>query len=116
MNQRIPVEKSPDGTVNFRERFHYTAVEAGEVLARKHPAGTGHYGNDVFGNKVPPPEPLQAELIAGQGCVISDDGIEAIAVIPAVPLPGEKETKFSSASFPLWSIAVTLIFPPAIFL
>lgn len=78
--KRVPVEKDLNRTINFRESFSYISVEAGTVLARKQPAVKGTPGIAVSGEVIFPPEPQDIKLFAGQGCTISDDGLEAIAI------------------------------------
>lgn len=88
---KVPIEKDLNSTVDFRDIFSYISVEAGTVLARKRPAVKGTPGIAVSGELIPPPEPRDIELFAGQGCVISDDGLEAIAINFGRPVAKRKE-------------------------
>jgi hypothetical protein len=84
--QKVPVAVGEEETVNFRERFRFTAVEAGMVLARKHPAEVGQPGKGVTGEIIVPPEPRDIQMTAGSGAVLSKDGLEIIATIAGRPV------------------------------
>ncbi|MBE3580308.1 MAG: DUF342 domain-containing protein [Thermoanaerobacteraceae bacterium] len=83
---KVPVAVGEEETVDFRERFHFTAVEAGMVLARKHPAGAGQPGQTVTGELILPPEPKDIQMIAGSGAVLRNDGLEVIAAMAGRPV------------------------------
>lgn len=97
---KIPVKTEDYSKVDFREQFQFTSVEAGTVLAKKHAASKGYPGKTVTGEVVMPADPLEIELAAGQGCVISDDGLEAIATIAGRPVIRRKGSKVRISVFP----------------
>lgn len=63
-----------DGTADFREVEGVTQVKAGAVLARLQPPGPGTDGRDAQGGVLPAPPGKPANLPAGQGTRVSDDG------------------------------------------
>lgn len=60
--------------IDFRETFDVPSVEAGVVLAIKHPGQPGTMGITVTGEKVPPREPALLEIRAGKGAEVAEDG------------------------------------------
>ncbi|OIQ52764.1 septum site-determining protein MinC [Moorella thermoacetica] len=84
---RVPVTiKEEEQQVNFRERFQFTSVEPGTVLARKKPVTGGRPGRAVTGEIILPPEPREIELVAGQGAILSDNGLEVVATRSGRPM------------------------------
>ncbi len=60
-------------------------VQEGAVLAVKDPGQVGEPGMDVYGNLIYG-EPLkQVGLVAGEGVVVSEDGLRAIAAMAGLP-------------------------------
>lgn len=55
------------------------AVASGEVLAIKQPPLPGRLGRDVFGEEFEPEEPQEAELEAGAGICLAEDGMSCSA-------------------------------------
>jgi uncharacterized protein len=68
-----------DGTADFREVDGVAQVKAGTTLARLQPPGPGIPGRDAQGNPVPAPAGKPAQLPAGPGTRISEDGQSLIA-------------------------------------
>ncbi|TDA65537.1 MAG: DUF342 domain-containing protein [Clostridia bacterium] len=90
LEDRTPVRPGEEEQVDFRQRFYFTSVEAGVVLARKIPPVPGDPGHDVFGNVLPPPATKDVELAAGNGVRLSPDGMEAIAMCAGRPVAQRK--------------------------
>ena len=89
---KVPVnfnEEAP--SINFRERFQFTSVEPGMVLARKQPVIKGQPGRGVTGEIILPPEPREIELVATQGAVLSANGLEVVAA--RAGRPAARKTK-----------------------
>lgn len=78
-NPRVPVLAEEDETVDFRKRYVFTSVEAGEILAVKHPPESGHPGTSVKGEVIMPPSPRDFILSVGEGAVLTSDGERAVA-------------------------------------
>lgn len=84
--QRTRVTIDKESQVDFRERFQFTSVEAGTVLARKIPPTPGNNGLDVYGNLLLAPASKDVELVAGKGVTLSGDGMEAVAACSGRPV------------------------------
>ncbi|BCV21090.1 DUF342 domain-containing protein [Moorella sp. Hama-1] len=84
---KVPVTiKEEEQNVNFRERFQFTSVEPGTVLARKHPVTKGQPGRAVTGEIILPPEPREIGLVALQGAILSENGLEVVAARAGRPV------------------------------
>lgn len=71
--------------VDFRETSTIVSVEAGTLLAVKHPALPGKEGKAVTGEDIPPPSPKLVELRAGKGAEIREEGTKAFALVNGRP-------------------------------
>jgi len=94
-----PDEKSPVitggvGRVDYRERFAFTSVDAGTIVARKYPGAPGVPGTNVRGELIAPPSPKDVVLKAGKGVALVNNGFEAVALNTGRPLLLQNE-KFS---------------------
>ncbi|HBT20004.1 MAG TPA: hypothetical protein DEA47_01335 [Peptococcaceae bacterium] len=86
-DSKIPVPIGKDEiVVDFRERFIFTPVEPGDVLAVKHPAEPGIPGTSVKGNLIMPPSPRDYCLTAGEGAIVTQDGKQVVAVRSGRPV------------------------------
>ncbi|SHF52440.1 hypothetical protein SAMN02745218_02491 [Desulfofundulus australicus DSM 11792] len=85
-NPKVPVLAGKDEAVDFRERYVFTSVEAGDVLAIKHPPEPGRPGTSVKGEVIVPPSPRDFILSAGEGVVLTGDGNRAVAARPGRPV------------------------------
>jgi len=86
-DSKIPVPIGKDEMmVDFRERFIFTSVEAGDVLAVKHPQKPGLPGTSVKGDLIMPPSPQDCSLTVGEGAVITQDGKQAVAARSGRPV------------------------------
>ena len=65
--------------VDYRERYVFTSVESGEILAVKRAPEIGRPGVSVKGEIIIPPQPRDIRLQAGEGALLSDDGIQVFA-------------------------------------
>ncbi|SMC16382.1 hypothetical protein SAMN02746041_00057 [Desulfacinum hydrothermale DSM 13146] len=74
------------GAIDFRDRGRIPQVEEGTLLAEKIPPQPGTPGQDVFGNPVPPPKPMDVILRCGGGAVRSEDGTQVFAKTSGRPL------------------------------
>ncbi|TYP58550.1 DUF342 domain-containing protein [Thermosediminibacter litoriperuensis] len=79
LNPKVPVVTEQDDAVDFRKRYVFTSVEAGEILAVKHPPEPGRPGTSVKGEVIVPPSPRDFTLSAGEGAVLTGDGERVIA-------------------------------------
>ncbi|MDN5347892.1 MAG: uncharacterized protein PWP65_1456 [Clostridia bacterium] len=84
--EKVKVELPEEGNVDLRQRFIFTSVQPGAVLARKHPAQPGKPGVDIMGNVVLPPPPKDVLLEAGEGTTLLKDGQEVVANRPGRPV------------------------------
>ncbi|MFZ5631730.1 MAG: DUF342 domain-containing protein [Bacillota bacterium] len=89
-NSKVPVLAGEDGAVDFRERYVFTSVEAGEILAVKHPPGPGRPGTSVKGEVIVPPSPRDFILSAGEGAVLTRDGEQAVAARAGRPVASRR--------------------------
>ncbi|HHW44698.1 MAG TPA: DUF342 domain-containing protein [Desulfotomaculum sp.] len=85
-NSKVPVPAGEDEAVDFRERYVFTSVEAGDVLAVKHPPEPGRPGTSVKGEVIVPPSPRDFILSAGEGAVLTRDGDRAVAARAGRPV------------------------------
>ncbi|MCG0278635.1 MAG: FapA family protein [Thermanaeromonas sp.] len=85
-NSKVPVLAGEDETVDFRERYVFTSVEPGEVLAVKHPPEPGRPGTSVKGEVIVPPTPKDFILSVGEGAVLTRDGERAVAARAGRPV------------------------------
>lgn len=76
---KIPIKAEEDDTVDFRQRYIYNSVEAGEILAIKHPPEVGSTGTSVTGEIIAPPVPRDVVLCAGEGTMLTKDGKRVVA-------------------------------------
>lgn len=75
-----------DTLVDYRERFTYTSVSEGDILAIKHHPVPGRPGMSVKGSTIAPPEPRDSILQAGEGAALADDGNKAVATTAGRPV------------------------------
>ncbi|RKO65997.1 DUF342 domain-containing protein [Desulfofundulus salinus] len=85
-NSKVPVPAGENEAVDFRERYVFTSVEAGDVLAVKHPPEPGRPGTSVKGEVIVPPSPRDFILSVGEGAVLTRDGDRAVAARPGRPV------------------------------
>jgi len=83
---KLPVLAEEEETVDFRERYVFSSVMEGEILAVKHLPGMGQPGASVKGDVIVPPAPLDFALSAGAGAVLSRDGEQAVAARAGRPV------------------------------
>ncbi len=74
------------GAIDFRDRGEIPQVTEGTLLAEKIPPQPGTPGTDVFGDPIPPPDPLDLPLRCGRGAVFSEDGRRVYAETPGRPM------------------------------
>lgn len=84
--EKVKTEVPEEGKIDLLQLFTYTAVNPGQVLARKHPAQPGKPGKDIKGNILPPPEPRNLLLEAGEGTLLEKGGFEIISLKPGRPV------------------------------
>lgn len=72
--------------VNFRDVGEIPSVDAGDLLAERHPGVQGKQGRRVNGEIITAPLPVVCELTAGKGAKISPDGNRAMAAIGGQPV------------------------------
>ncbi|HEY8344220.1 MAG TPA: FapA family protein, partial [Bacillota bacterium] len=76
---KVPIVTEDSEAVDFRKRFVFTSVEAGQILAVKHPPEPGRPGKSVKGEVILPSPPRDFMLSVGEGAVLTKDGKKAIA-------------------------------------
>ncbi|MDF9408501.1 FapA family protein [Pelotomaculum isophthalicicum JI] len=86
LNEKVPVISGDAGRIDYRERFAFTSVDAGTILARKYPGGPGVPGATVKGGVTAPPPPQDVVLKAGRGVALVNNGLEAVALDTGRPL------------------------------
>ena len=69
------------GRVDFKEINLIENVEAGQIVARKVPAGDGTEGQTVTGRVLPTKPGKDAAIDVGPNVKLSEDGLEAVALI-----------------------------------
>jgi hypothetical protein len=82
---KVPIVAEEDETVDFRKRYIFTSVDAGEILAVRHLPKPGYSGTSVSGDIIVPPKPCDCILCAGEGAVLTKDGKRAVAARPGRP-------------------------------
>lgn len=85
-DSKVPVLAGEDETVDFRKRYVFVSVEAGEVLAVKHPPEPGRPGTSVKGEVIIPPSPRDFVLSVGEGAVLTGDGERVVAARAGGPV------------------------------
>jgi len=68
-----------DGGVDYKDLKLFLNVPKGQELVRLHDPVPGDPGIDVYGEPVPPPEPIPLKLPVGEGVKVIEDGHLAIA-------------------------------------
>lgn len=71
--------------VDFRETSTLVSVEAGALLAKKHPGSPGTDGMAVTGSKIAAPLVRNIKLQAGKGAVLSEDQSQVTAEVNGRP-------------------------------
>ena len=79
-------EINDQGQIDYRERFEFTTVEQGQVLAKRTPPLAGRPGTGVRGAPIFPPEPRDVELVPGQGVILQDWANQVIAAKAGRPV------------------------------
>ena len=79
--ERALVLKEKNGRVDFRELNLVENVVAGQIVARKVPAGQGHEGRTVTGKVLPAKTGRDTVLSVGKNVRLAEDGMTAIAEI-----------------------------------
>ena len=80
-----PGKIQTDGSIDFRERGDIPHVQAGTLLARRHPPEPGHPGMDIHGTEVPPPPAEEPVFLAGDGAELSETETEIHAAMDGQP-------------------------------
>ncbi|HHX24090.1 MAG TPA: DUF342 domain-containing protein [Thermoanaerobacterales bacterium] len=94
LDSKIPVLAEEDETVDFRKRYTFTSVEAGDVLAIKHSPEPGGSGTSVTGEIILPPTPREVVLSAGEGAILTKDGKRVVATRSGRPTMSRRRNKF----------------------
>jgi len=84
--ETISPQERENGRIDYRELRRWPSVEAGTLIAVKHPPRDGEPGITVTGEQVSPPPPQDIELIARQGTMITGDGKAVMATSPGRPV------------------------------
>lgn len=84
-------EIRPESVVDFRARFDYSAAREGQLLVRKIPRVLGRDGQNVRGETIFAKEPLDIELVAGDGVRVSEQGDQLIATTPGRPVLKQRQ-------------------------
>lgn len=84
--ERIPVMVGEEDQVDYRERFVFTSVEAGNLLGEKQPGIPGRPGITVRGEIILPEPPRDVFLVAGKGVSLTEDGVRAVAMETGRPV------------------------------
>jgi len=79
--RNIPVLKEKDGRVDFKELNLVENVVAGQILARKIPAGDGEPGTTVTGREIPAREGRDTSIEVGKNVKLAEDGLTALSEI-----------------------------------
>ena len=83
---KVPISTEEEEIIDFRERYVFTSVVEGEILAIKHPPGLSTPGTSVKGDMILPPPPKDVALVAGEGVVLTKDGKRAVAARAGRPV------------------------------
>lgn len=83
---KMPISAEEEEIIDFRERYVFTSVVEGEILAIKHPPGLGTPGTSVKGDVILPPPPKDVALFGGEGVVLTKDGKRAVATRAGRPV------------------------------
>ncbi|SFG16593.1 hypothetical protein SAMN05660649_00950 [Desulfotomaculum arcticum] len=97
---KVPVQIEETETLDFRERYVFNSVEAGEILAVKHPPTLGNPGTNVKGDVIIPVSPRDFKLVAGQGAVLTGDGEQVIAARAGRPLASRRHNLVTVSVLP----------------
>lgn len=84
--ETISPRERENGRIDYRELRRWPSVEAGTLIAVKHPPGEGEPGLTITGEPVSPPPPLDLELVARQGVVVTGEGRAVMATAPGRPV------------------------------
>jgi len=81
----------PDAIIDFRTRFEYSAAREGQILVRKNPRVMGRDGQTVQGAPIFAKEPLDIELVAGDGVKLQEQVEQLVATAPGRPVVKERQ-------------------------
>ncbi|MHB1420983.1 MAG: DUF342 domain-containing protein [Bacillota bacterium] len=84
--QRIPLELGGQEKIDYHERYSFTAVEAGDLVAILYPGVAGKLGKSVKGKVLSPDLPQELYLTAGKGVDLSEDNLQAMATMVGRPM------------------------------
>lgn len=79
-------EVRPDAIMDFRTRFEYSAAREGQILVRKTPRVMGRDGQTVRGAPIFAKEPIDIELVAGDGVKLHEPAEQLVATAPGRPV------------------------------
>lgn len=79
-------ETRPDAIMDFRTRFEYSAAREGQILVRKTPRVMGRDGQTVRGAPLFAKEPIDIELVAGDGVKLHEQAEQLVATAPGRPV------------------------------
>ncbi|MHB1127215.1 MAG: flagellar assembly protein A [Bacillota bacterium] len=86
LQKRVHLQPMEEVSVDYHERFVFTSVEAGAVLAILRPGVEGTPGMTVTGQIVYPEPPREILLKAGKGVMLLENGKQAIATKSGRPV------------------------------
>lgn len=86
LEETISPRERENGRIDYRELRRWPSVEAGTMIAVKHPPGDGEPGITITGEPVSPPPPVDLELVARQGTMLTGDGTAVVATSPGRPV------------------------------
>ncbi|MHB1126322.1 MAG: DUF342 domain-containing protein [Bacillota bacterium] len=90
--QRIPLEPGENEKIDYHERYSFTSVEVGALIAILRPGVAGQPGTSVKGRSLNPEPPKEMHLTAGKGVGLSENKQEAFTTMagrPAVSFQGQ---------------------------
>jgi uncharacterized protein (DUF342 family) len=81
VDTKAPVLKERDGKVDFKELNLVENVVAGQILAKKLPAGDGEMGTTVMGSSLPTKPGRDTSIEVGKNVKLAEDGLTALSEI-----------------------------------
>ncbi len=73
------------GNIDYRERGEIPHVKKGDLLIEKTPLKPSQPGLDIFGHSISVPPTADVKLRSGAGTMVSEDGLQLIALIDGQP-------------------------------
>ncbi len=103
--QKIAYQIDDINNVNYLDKGHIPAVEKDTLLAKKTPAMPGKAGISVLGEEIPPPDPQDISLLAGQNTYYKDkDELKIFSKLVGRPVLEKTKKYYKIQVLPVYTV------------